>query len=107
MGGKKCPQQYVGETEKSLKHRFSEHKGYVTNKMYTKATGLHLNEEGHTVSVMEVTVLEKVFDLNHKFGKQREKIFISKFNTGYKGLNIEFFILSMSSKKGLCEVKLY
>ena len=60
MGGKKCPQQYVGETEKSLKHRFSEHKGYVTNKMYTKATGLHLNEEGHTVSVMEVTVLEKV-----------------------------------------------
>ena len=29
LGCRKCPQQYIGETEHSLKERFSEHKGYV------------------------------------------------------------------------------
>ena len=29
---KKCKEQYVGETNRALQHRFSEHLGYVRNK---------------------------------------------------------------------------
>ena len=82
LGCKRCPEQYIGESERSLRERFSEHKGYVT-----KATGSHFNERGHSLSVMEITILEKVFSDNPQFRKQREKMYINKFNTRYKGLN--------------------
>ena len=36
-----CRVQYIGESEQSLKKRFSEQRGYVTNKQLTKATGQH------------------------------------------------------------------
>ena len=29
LGCNKCPQQYIGESERMLKERFAEHKGYV------------------------------------------------------------------------------
>ena len=37
--------QYIGESERSLKDRFSEHKGYVVNNKLTKATGEHFNQK--------------------------------------------------------------
>ena len=87
LGCRRCPQQYIGETERSLKERFSEHRGYVTNNTISKATGKHFNEKSHRISDMTITVLEKVFNLNPQFRKQREKMWINKFNTKYKGLN--------------------
>ena len=84
---KKCPQQYVGESERSLKERFLEHKGYVNNRILTKATGAHFNEKGHSISDMEITIIEKIFNQDPQFRKQREKMFINKFNTKYKGIN--------------------
>ena len=41
----KCTQQYIGETDRSIQARFSEHKGYVANKHLNKATGNHFNQE--------------------------------------------------------------
>ena len=38
LGCKKCPQQYIGETERSLKERFLEHKGYVSTNNQSKST---------------------------------------------------------------------
>ena len=87
LGCKKCPQQYIGETDRCLKERFSEHKGYVNNNMLTKATGAHFNQAGHRISDMEITVIEKIFNPDPQFRKQREKMFINKFNTKYKGIN--------------------
>ena len=87
LGCKKCPQQYVGESERSLKERFLEHKGYVNNRILTKATGAHFNEKGHSISDMEITIIEKIFNQDPQFRKQREKMFINKFNTKYKGIN--------------------
>ena len=87
LGCKRCPQQYIGETDRSLKERFLEHKGYVNNRLVSKATGLHFNEKGHTISDMEVTVVEKIFNVDPQFRKQREKMFINKFNTNYRGIN--------------------
>ena len=87
LGCRKCPQQYIGETERTLKERFSEHKGYVNTNNQSKATGVHFNTKGHSVADMEITVLEKIFSQDPMFRKQREKFYIQKFNTRYKGLN--------------------
>ena len=81
------PEQYIGETGRSIKERFLEHKGYVSNKMLTKATGAHFNQRGHSISDMQITIIEKVFNPDPQFWKQREKMFINKFNTRYKGIN--------------------
>ena len=87
LGCNRCPQQYIGETERTLKERFAEHRGYVKNKIYTKTTGKHFNEVGHRESDMTITILEKVLNTNPQYRKQREKMWINKFNTKYKGLN--------------------
>ena len=87
LGCNRCPQQYIGETERTLKERFAEHRGYVKNKILSKATGKHFNEVGHRESDMTITILEKVFNTNPQYRKQREKMWINKFNTKYKGLN--------------------
>jgi len=46
------------ESERSLKERLSEHKGYVVNNMMSKATGEHFYKKGHKVSDMQVTIIE-------------------------------------------------
>ena len=53
----------------------------------TKATGIHFNEKGHRISDMQISILEKVFNQDPQFRKQRERMYIQKFNTKYKGLN--------------------
>ena len=70
-----------------LKERFSEHRGYVSSKNLTKTTGVHFNEKGHSISDMEITIIEKLFTEDPQFRKQREKMYIQKFNTRYRGLN--------------------
>ena len=84
---KKCSLQYIGESERSLKERFSEHKSYVVNNMKSKATGEHFNMKGHRVSDMRVSILEKIFSTDPAIRKEREKFFINKMNSKYKGLN--------------------
>ena len=84
---KKCPDQYVGQSERTLQERFSEHKGYVINGHTNKATGHHFNQRGHSVSDMAVTILEKVHIRSEPHRKEREKMYIQKMNTQYKGMN--------------------
>ena len=36
---------------------------------------------------MEVMIVEKVYNKSDQFCKQREKMYIQKFNTKYKGMN--------------------
>ena len=70
----KCGLQYIGESERTLRERFSEHKGYVVNNKLTKATGEHFNSKGHKASDMRVTVLEKKFQLRSCSKKGKRKI---------------------------------
>ena len=77
--------KYVGETRRILKFRFTEHRGYVNNHDGTP-TGEHLNLPGHSLADMTVTILEKVRSSDDLYRKEREKYFIRKFNTFYKGL---------------------
>ena len=46
----------------ALKERFLEHKGYVNNRILTKAAGAHFNEKAHSVNDMEITVVEMIFN---------------------------------------------
>ena len=87
LGCRKCPQQYIGETERAMKERFQEHRNYVSTNNQSKTTGVHFNSKGHTISDMEITIVEKVFNQDPRFRKEREKFYIQKFNTRYKGLN--------------------
>ena len=82
-----CKVQYIGESGKSLATRFGQHKGYVRNKMLDQATGEHFNSRGHCISDMEVVILEKIHSTDEAFRKEREKMYINTFNTGYRGLN--------------------
>ena len=67
--------------------RFSEHIGYVRNKHFNKVTGEHFSLRGHSQSDMLITIVEKNYNSSDQFRKQRERMFISKFNTKYKGMN--------------------
>ena len=87
IGCQKCKEQYVGETSRSLQERFSEHLGYVKNKHLNKVTGEHFNTKGHNHSDMKISIIEKLHSNSDQYRKQREKMFISKFNTKYKGMN--------------------
>ena len=78
------PPAIYWRNRKTLKERFAEHRGYVKNKILTKATGKHFNEVGHRESDMTITILEKVFNANPQYRKQREKMLFNKFNTKYK-----------------------
>ena len=83
----RCGKRYIGQTERKLKERMSEHRGYVTNRILTEATGLHFNLPGHSIANMTITILEKVKKNDPLYRREREKYLIRKFNTFYKGLN--------------------
>ena len=83
----RCPQQYLGETEKTLSQRFAQHRGYVRNNKLDKATGHHFNGPGHSLSDMKVTVLEKLHSKDPQMRKTRESHYIKKFNSFYRGMN--------------------
>ena len=70
---KKCCIQYIGESQRTLQDRISDHRGYITKSQTNKATGEHFNLPGHKVSDMEVTILEKIFneDLNTESKESR------------------------------------
>ena len=52
-----------------------------------KSTGQHFSQQGHRVADMRVTIIEKIFNPDEAFRKEREKYYIMKMNTKYKGLN--------------------
>ena len=67
--------------------RDQSRKGYVNNEHFNQATGAHFNIKGHSVSDMEISVVEKIFSYQEAVRKERESMFIKKFNSKHKGLN--------------------
>ena len=82
-----CNEKYIGETERELKQRLGDHKGYINSFNLKQPTGKHFNQKGHSLSNMKITVLEKVKKKDTQYRKEREKFLIRKFNTFYKGMN--------------------
>ena len=85
----RCKLRYIGETEKSLRERLSNHTQKIKSLIPTTATGEHFNEPGHTLSNLTITIIEKVKmnDLNYR--REREKYHIKQFKTLSKGMNIQ------------------
>ena len=59
----------------------------MKNKHLNKVTGEHFNLKGHNHSDMKISIIEKLHSNSDLYRKQREKMFIAKFNTRYKGMN--------------------
>ena len=53
----------------------------------SQPTGLHFNLPGHSLANLTITVLEQAKRNSEEYRKEREKYFIRKFNTFYKGMN--------------------
>ena len=70
-----------------LHTRFSQHQGYIRNSDLLIATGEHFNQRGHSLSDMRVTILEKNYSSDPNYRKERESMWIRKFNSKYKGMN--------------------
>ena len=83
----RCRQQYLGETDRTLQERFSEHKGYVNTKKLNQATGAHFNLPGHSVSDMAVMAILKVHDRGAPYRKELEKEEIANFKSFQYGIN--------------------
>ena len=47
--------KYIGESERKMKNRISEHVGYIKTKKTNEATGEHINLPGHSLAHMNVT----------------------------------------------------
>ena len=84
---KKCGDQYIGQTQHSLRGRFLDHLGYARREEVHKATGGHFNLPGHKMSDMSVSVLEKVKEKNIFYREGRESYHIENFNLQRKGIN--------------------
>ena len=79
--------KYIGETEKPMHERLSQHRGYVTRN--TKdATGRHFNKPGHTLGNMSITILERVKSNDPLNRREREKYHIRKLNSYNQGMNV-------------------
>ena len=76
---------YIGESEREINERISEHRGYIYRKETQHATGAHFNQPGQLLSNMKVTVLEKVKSIDPIYRKERDKFHMRKFKTFYKG----------------------
>ena len=83
----KCRDQYIGESQDTLEKRFGQHIGYVQNNDQRQATGRHFNSDGHLLSDMTISVIEKLNTDDIVYRKRRESHFIQLFNLKYKGMN--------------------
>ena len=84
-----CKKRYIGHTGRLLKFRLSDHRGYITNKVVSQATGAHFNLPGHSLADLRITILEQVKKSNRDYRREREKYFIRLFDTYNNGLNRE------------------
>ena len=83
----KCKMRYIGETERSLSERISEHKTYIRTKKLNQPTGYHFNLPGHSLDQLKVTVIERITKTSVLYRKERESYIIRKFNTHNRGMN--------------------
>ena len=81
-----CRQIYIGQTQRTLKERFSEHKTSV--RTHTKnSIGEHFNLPGHSVTNMKILALEKVKQQGTQIIEKRESFWINQLEAEFKGLN--------------------
>ena len=61
--------------------------GYIRNKNMKQATGRHFNKKGHKIEHFTNQVLESINTSDAMYRKNRESLFIQKFDLKRKGMN--------------------
>ena len=89
----RCNLQYIGETKRSLKDRFNEHRRTIDNpntkSKPTTAAEHFLSSPNHTANDMQLIPIEKIFSNRDSIRKAKEAFLISKGRTLVPhGLNI-------------------
>ena len=79
--------QYVGETGKKLKERFSQHLQNIRSENCSTSTSEHFNLPNHSISNVNISIIEKCSSNSNMYRKIRESFFINKFETKHLGLN--------------------
>ena len=79
-------QIYVGQSQRELKTRFSEHKTSVQTRT-NKVVGQHLNGPGHSLNNLEVAAIEKVFEKGKNITEKRESMWIENLEVEFRGIN--------------------
>ena len=69
-----CKTNYIGESDRPMKIRFAEHKGYVRNNIISRATGADFNLSGHSIHNMTVTIIAKVKKMDELYRKNMKNI---------------------------------
>ena len=72
--------QYVGETKNTLRQRFYKHTSDIRNNTGTLVTK-HFNQPGHSLSDMQVIVIERVFNIDLHARLRREAFWRNKLRT--------------------------
>ena len=81
---KKCKKQYIGETKRSLRERFTEHRQATNNSDHASASAAvptHFNLPSHSVKDMLLIPLELQVTNNPSRRKAREAYFIQRGQT--------------------------
>ena len=82
---------YIGQTKRRFCDRFTEHKGYVSEKKFDQVCGEHFNKHGHTIADMLPVILEQVTPQNDEFLRlRREKLWIKNYEAIEFGANKQF-----------------
>ena len=80
----KCKKQYIGETKRTLRERFTEHRQATNNPSHANATAAvptHFNLPDHSIKDMKLIPLELQPKNNASRRKAREAYFIEKGQT--------------------------
>ena len=87
----RCPgAQYIGETQQTLYSRAVGHRSDINLNLKNKCPHVisHFNSPTHSKDDMRIIPLEQILTDNKKLRKEREKVWISKFQTKFPlGLN--------------------
>ena len=73
-----CKQIYIGQTQRKLKERLSEHKTSVKHNE-KNVVGQHFNGPGHSLEHLKFTATEKVFHRGQDINLKRESMWINLF----------------------------
>ena len=78
---KRCKRQYIGETKRTFRERFKEHRQAANNPLNTNAITAvpsHFNQPGHSIAGMELILLELQPTLSMSRRKAREAYLIDR-----------------------------
>lgn len=84
---KKCNIQYIGETKRTLRDRFNNHKSTIIKNINTPV-GLHFNSLGHSLRHLSITPLEGLINTDGYLRRSREAYWQLELGTLFPlGLN--------------------